>query len=81
MRWLEVVVHLALPLEILLGVLSPIERKLMVRVEVVVAHGSRGLELGELLLSVALRFLLAKMSYVRRRRCLEVVWLRCQGRW
>ena len=39
-----------LPLEILLRFLSPIERNLMVGVEVIVAHGSRGLELGELLL-------------------------------
>ena len=37
-----------LPLEILLGFLSPIERNLMVGVEVVVARGGRGLELGEL---------------------------------
>mgnify|MGYP005830008437 CR=1 FL=1 len=53
----------------------------MVDVKVVVAHGSRGLELGELLLSVVLRCLLAKMSYIRRQRCLEVAWQRCQGRW
>ena len=71
---LEVVVHEALPLEILLGFLSPIERNLMVGVEVVVARGSRGLELGGLLLSVVLRCLLAKMPYVRRQRCLEVTW-------
>ena len=40
-----------LPLEILLGFLNPIERYLVVSVEVVVARGSRGLELGELLLN------------------------------
>ena len=50
-----------LPLEILLGFLSPIERNHVVDVEVVVARGSRELELRELLLSVVLRCLLAKM--------------------
>ena len=78
---LEVVVHLALPLEILLGVLSPIERNLVVVVEVVVARGSRGLELGKLLLIISLRFLWAKMPHIQRRRCLEVAWRRCQGTW
>ena len=47
----------------------------MVDVEVVVARGSRGLELGELLL----RCLWVKMSYVRRRRCLEVAWEDAKG--
>ena len=65
---LEVVVHQTLPLEILLRFLSPIERNRVVDVEVVVARGSHGLELGELLLSIVLRCLLAKMPYVCRRR-------------
>ena len=55
--YLEVVFHQALPLEILLGFLSPTERNGVVDVEVVVARGSHGLELGELLLSVVLRCL------------------------
>ena len=44
---LEVVIHLALPLEALFGVMSPVEWKLIVVGEVEVSRGGSGLELVE----------------------------------
>ena len=44
---LEVVIHIALPLEVLFGVMSPKEWNLIIVGEVKVAHGSSGLELVE----------------------------------